>query len=307
VQVNGNPVPDGNEEYLIYQTLLGTFPVEQINDEELALYTDKIQKYILKALREAKVHSGWISADTEYEQGVMDFIAAILEPSDNSFLTDFVELNRVAATCGMYNSLSQVVLKIFSPGTPDIYQGNELWTFSLTDPDNRQPVDFTQRTRLLNHLQKRVAASRNLAGLAQMLMQESTNGQIKLYVTWRSLNYRRDNAALFDEGSYIPLKAAGARKEHICAFAFKRGRREIIVAVPRLVAALTHNAEARPLDVEIWGDTDLILPRKLSGKSFRNIFTNETVIVRHREDSAGLLLADVFKVFPVAALESVPH
>jgi (1->4)-alpha-D-glucan 1-alpha-D-glucosylmutase len=300
--VNGEPVPDRNEEYLLYQTLLGTYPPEGMSQPELAAYRDRVQGYMLKAVREAKLHTSWISPNTPYEAGVANFVAAILEPSpDNAFLADFMSLNQRVAASGVCNSLSQVVLRIFSPGVPDIYQGNELWAFNLTDPDNRRPVDFKRCAKLLDQLKKDIAASRDPAAMARELMETGQDGRVKLYVTWRSLRYRRDNAALFDRGAYIPLKATGTQKNHLCALAWKQGKQELIVAVPRLVAGLMRQAAAAPVGTGAWGDTRLALPRRLTGRRYRNLFTDETVNVP--KGSPALPLAEVFRVFPVAVLE----
>ncbi|OGO24500.1 MAG: malto-oligosyltrehalose synthase [Chloroflexi bacterium RBG_16_50_9] len=300
--IDGEPVPDRNEEYLTYQTLLGTYPVPEMSDEESAVYSGRIQSYMLKAIREAKVHTSWISPHTSYEEGVTRFVKAILEPSpSNQFLTDFLVLNKLVAICGMYNSLSQVVLKIFSPGVPDIYQGNELWAFNLTDPDNRQKVDFKYRARLLGQLKKTIAASK-LPLVTRELMKTSHDGRVKLYVTWRSLTYRRDNITLFDGGSYTPLKAAGAQKNHLCTFTRGKGGQRLIVAIPRLVARLTRNGTIAPEGNEVWSDTHIILPRP-KGQKYQNIFTGETVSVQR--GSSALFLADVFRTFPVAALELI--
>ncbi|MBI4267313.1 MAG: malto-oligosyltrehalose synthase, partial [Chloroflexi bacterium] len=301
--IDGEPAPDRNEEYLIYQTLLGTYPPREVTHEEMAVYGGRIRDYMLKAIREAKVHTSWISPNTAYEEAVTRFVTDILEPS-SAFLTDFESLNGPVATCGMYNSLSQVVLKIFSPGVPDIYQGNELWAFNLTDPDNRRPVDFEQRKRLLKELRKELTTSQDLARLAETLLTDSHDGRVKLYVAWRSLNYRRDNSALFSAGKYLPLNSAGAKKNHLCAFAWQKGKQQLVIAAPRLVAGLVGKTGKAPTGSEVWGNTYLILPRRPRVHNYRNIFTGEDVNVQE-ESKEVLRLADVFKTLPVAVLESV--
>lgn len=301
--INSEYVPDSNEEYLIYQTILGTYPVEKMSNTRRTEYSSRIQNYMLKALREAKVHTSWISPNTNYEEAVTRFVAAILEPSPpNQFLADFAVLNSLVASCGMYNSFSQTVLKIFSPGIPDIYQGNEVLTFNLTDPDNRRPVDFERCKRLLNRLKKEVATSHDLTRPAQALVSDSHDGRAKLYIVWRSLNYRRDNSTLFTEGEYVPLDAGGAKKTHLCAFAWRKEKRQLVVVAPRLVAGVTGNTGQAPTGIEVWGNTYLVLPQKPIGPGYRNIFTGETINVR-KQGKSILILADVFKTFPVAVLE----
>ncbi len=150
-----------------------------------------------------------------------------------------------------------------------------------------------------------MASSHDLAGLTQKLMETSHDGRVKLYVTWRSLNYRREHAELFADGAYVPLKAGGAEKDHVCAVAWQREKRVLIVIVPRLVAGLTRQTTLQPLSVQTWGDTRLALPKKLKGENYHNIFTGETVSTLHQENRSELRLAQVLSTFPVAALESV--
>ncbi|MBI2859267.1 MAG: malto-oligosyltrehalose synthase [Chloroflexi bacterium] len=304
--VNGDPAPDRNEEYLLYQTLLGTFPAKGLNKAQLTEYSNRIQSYMLKALREAKVHTSWISPNASYEEAVTRFVAAVLQPSpSNQFLADFKVLNSMVAACGVYNSLSQVVLKIFSPGVPDIYQGDELLAFNLTDPDNRRPVDFERCRTLLNDLKKEVATSRDLAQFAKTLLRDRHEGRPKLYVVWQSLNYRKGNSMLFSQGEYVPLNAGGTKKTHVCVFAWQKGNQQLVVAAPRLVAGLTGATSRAPIGDEVWGGTYLLLPlNETRRRAYRNIFTGETISVQG-QGGAGLRLADVFRTFPVAVLESV--
>jgi (1->4)-alpha-D-glucan 1-alpha-D-glucosylmutase len=302
---NGEPVPDNNEEYLLYQTLLGTFPVKKMSLKEHAEYIGRIQNYMLKALREAKEHTSWISPNVSYEEAVKKFIGTILENSpSNKFLDDFTAMNSLVATCGVYNSLSQTVLKIFSPGVPDIYQGNELLAFNLTDPDNRRPVDFEHRKILLRTLKRDVESSPDSIRFAEALLKNIHNGRAKLYVAWRSLNYRRDNSILFNEGNYVPLSVVGAKKAHVCAFAWQKGKQGLVIIAPGLVAGLIGNTGKAPIGTEIWGKTSFILPPKVSGNRYQNIFTGE--ILDFREGNRKTLrLADALKFFPVAGLEPI--
>jgi (1->4)-alpha-D-glucan 1-alpha-D-glucosylmutase len=259
---DGQSIPDSNEEYLLYQTLLGTFLVKEIDDKELAEYHRRVQNYILKAIREAKVHTSWISPNDSYEESVNSFVSAILEPSlTNQFMTEFTPLNKLVAAYGIYNSLSQTVLKIFSPGVPDIYQGNELLAFDLTDPDNRRPVDFKRCRRMFNGLKKQLETSQDLTRFAERLSSEGHDGQAKLYVVWRSLKYRRDNADLFGDGDYLPLTARGAKKDYLCSFAWQIEKQRLVVAAPRLVAGLTGNTGKAPMGMEVWGNTYIVKPK----------------------------------------------
>jgi (1->4)-alpha-D-glucan 1-alpha-D-glucosylmutase len=305
ITLNGQSVPDRNEECLLYQTLLGTYPLGRIDRKQRDEYRRRIQGYMLKAIREAKVHTGWTSPGKPYEEGMAQFISSILDPSParNPFLADFATLNRQVAYCGMYNSLAQSLLKIFSPGVPDLYQGNELWDFSLVDPDNRRPVDFACRVQLLNVLRKEASKKRPLIHLAQHLVDTKENGQIKLYVIWRALVYRRANAGLFDHGTYLPAKAVGKNKNHICAFVWQKGSNQLVVVAPRLVARLTQKAAIAPIGQRVWADSHLILPHGCHARQYLNIFTDEIIDTDPKAKRSSLPLARVFAVFPVAALE----
>jgi (1->4)-alpha-D-glucan 1-alpha-D-glucosylmutase len=304
--INREIVPDRNEEYLIYQTLLGTYPVEEMDEGGRDNYRHRIQNYILKAIREAKVHTSWIRPDNAYEEGVKNFIIAILDPSpSNSFLADFRVLNQRVAYCGLYNSLAQVVLKVFSPGIPDFYQGNELWNYSLVDPDNRGRVDFTRRKQLLESLKMQAERDDKTTALTMELMGKLEQGEAKLYVTWRALNHRRQNAGLFNEGTYIPLQAAGSKNDNLCAFAWQKKGKQILVIVPRLIAKLTQNGTISPVGAQAWGETELLLTGRPQIRTYCNIFTGEMMTSTISGRQAALPLAKALAIFPVAALELV--
>jgi (1->4)-alpha-D-glucan 1-alpha-D-glucosylmutase len=304
--INGESIPDRNEEYLIYQTLLGSYPAGEMDQSASDNYKNRIREYILKAIREAKVHTSWISPDNTYEEGVANFIIAILDPSpSNSFLADFRVLNKLVAYCGLYNSLAQVVLKIFSPGIPDFYQGNELWNYRLVDPDNRGLVDFTRRRQLLESLKMQAGRDDKATALAMELMGELEQGEAKLYVTWRALNHRRQNTSLFNEGTYIPLPAAGNKNDNLCAFAWQKEGKQTLIIVPRLIAKLTQNGNISPVGAQAWGDTELILPGRFHTGTYRNIFTGEMMASTISGRQTVLPLAKALAIFPVAVLELV--
>jgi (1->4)-alpha-D-glucan 1-alpha-D-glucosylmutase len=296
--VGGRPAPDRNEEYLLYQTLLGVWPFGQdAPDPELV---ERVAAYMLKALKEAKQHTSWINPNTEYEAVVDRFVRAILEPG-SLFLDDFRELRERVAHVGLFNSLAQTVLKLTAPGVPDIYQGTELWDFSLVDPDNRRPVDYELRRRLLGELRARIAAG-DLGALADELLAERQDGRIKLYVTHRLLDLRRERPWLFDGGGYLPLRVVGAHTGHACAFARTDGSQELVVVAPVLTATLTRGALVPPVGEEVWRDTAVVVNGGESGQGYADVFTGarvETTAVRGR---AALPLAQALARFPVAAL-----
>jgi (1->4)-alpha-D-glucan 1-alpha-D-glucosylmutase len=300
--VDGQLAPSPNEEYFLYQTLLGVWPCEAGLDD--AAYEDllsRVDAYMRKALNEAKVHSSWVNTNEPYVAAVSDFIRAILRrDEDNRFLPDFLAFQQEITHYGAFNSLAQVLLKITSPGVPDIYQGTELWDFSLVDPDNRRPVDYGLRRRLLDE----VAAVTDPAGAAA-LMEARADGRIKLFVTSRALTYRRDHADLFQAGAYTPLVAQGRHAECSVAFARSAGDRQVITVVPVLAAGLAKSGERITPVGAVWSDTWLEVPGATAGQAFRNLFTGEVVEAEERNGKAGLALEQVLAVFPVALLERI--
>lgn len=306
--VDGKPAPSRNDEYLLYQTLLGTWPAGPLEGDERREYTERIRAYMVKATREAKVNTSWISPNEAYEQATSDFLDALLAQSPrNLFLGDFVPFALRVADLGIWNALSQTLLKLSSPGVPDIYQGSELFDFRLVDPDNRQPVDFSRRRELLESLHTAIdTAGGDLRPLAAELVADRSDGRIKLYIIQALLNFRREHPGLFTVGDYLPLEAVGQRREHICAFARRLGDTSVVIAVPRLVAGLTSPGFVPPLGAEIWGDTRLTLPPDLRPARCVNLLTGEVVEPTGSGGNAGpreLPLSSVFATFPVAALD----
>jgi (1->4)-alpha-D-glucan 1-alpha-D-glucosylmutase len=302
--VDGELAPGRNDEYLFYQVLLGAWPFDP-SPEEFAVFRERVINYMLKAIKEAEVHTSWVNPNREYEEATRNFVSQVLtdDPND-SFLQDFAALQRRVAFFGQLNGLSQVLLKLTSPGVPDIYQGQELWDFSLVDPDNRRPVDYDRRRELLADVRGRIAAG-DLTGLCRDLLANSTDGRIKLYVTHQVLAYRREHPAVFDAGGYRPLRAIGRRRRHVCAYVRHREDEMVIAVAPRLAVRLTGGAETWPLGRSAWRNTWLVLPREPVGRRFKNVLTGAEVVVQEGDGIAGLPLAEVCHDFPVALLERV--
>ncbi|MEM4658176.1 MAG: hypothetical protein QXX77_07130 [Candidatus Methanosuratincola sp.] len=184
--LNGKPAPDRNDEYFLYQTLIGAYSVSR---EELGDFADRIERYMIKAAREAKVNTSWHSPDGEYKKALPSFVDGILgTSSDGDFLREFLPFQRLVAHCGILNSLSQTILKITSPGVPDFYQGSELWDLNLVDPDNRRPVDYKRRKRLLAWIRKK--EREDLHTLIRSLLEHGEDGRIKLFLIYRTLKCR---------------------------------------------------------------------------------------------------------------------
>jgi (1->4)-alpha-D-glucan 1-alpha-D-glucosylmutase len=261
-EIDGESAPSANEEYLLYQTLLGTWPLseEEVNDD----YILRMQQYLLKAIKEAKVNSSWIQPNEDWENAVNRFVSKVLAP-EHGFQAAFAEAARKVAWHGMLNSLSQTILKLTCPGIPDLYQGTELWDFSLVDPDNRRPVDFQSREQALQQVQN---------ATADELVQHWPDGLVKLFVTTRLLRLRRREPELFQKGSYASVYANGPASNSCVSFLRRREEKRVLIVVPRLTTRL--GQPGAPLD---WKDSqlsieesipdmeDLFVPRKLEAGS----------------------------------------
>lgn len=294
---DGRYVPDFNEEYLLYQTLVGTW---RLDSEESKEYVERIKQYMTKAVHEAKVNLSWISTDPAYVEALQAFVEKILAAGTrarpNSFATQVQAFMPAVTFFGAINSLAQRLLMIASPGNPDIYQGMELWDFSLVDPDNRRAVDFNSRQTLLAELDRR-AERGDLPGLCNELIASFQDGRIKLWTTMQALRLRRERHELFHQGSYTPLTATGTKSEHVIAFARENHGRSVVVAVPRLSLTLAGGSLRAPL-AELWEDTEITLPAT-AADSWNNIFTGETL---RPTPQRTLLCREVFGNFPVALL-----
>jgi (1->4)-alpha-D-glucan 1-alpha-D-glucosylmutase len=297
--IDGIEVPTRNDEYLLYQTLVGTWPLTQLDEAALADYRMRIVAYMIKALRESKEHSSWINVNTEYEDATSDFVQALLAPGENNlFLADFPSLVQLIARRGLLNSLAQTLIKLVSPGVPDIYQGSELWQFNLVDPDNRRPVDFAHRQKLLAEVKSIVNVSpEQWPQRLQPLVVDMTDGRIKLYTYWQSLALRTRWPEVFRDGNYLPLTVHGEHAAHVCAFARCCGNRSIIALVPRLATRLLGERNILPMGSEVWGNTALVVPIELAGIEWSNVFTGERYMATNKFE-LGRLLAH----FPICLL-----
>jgi (1->4)-alpha-D-glucan 1-alpha-D-glucosylmutase len=305
VAIEEQPTPDANEEYLLYQALLGAWPLDDATGcagQPPQSFVQRIQEYMIKALREAKIHSSWLNPDEEYEQAARDFISKILSP-DGAFAKDFAEFQSPIARAGMFNSLSQTLLKIAAPGVPDFYQGTEIWDFSMVDPDNRRPIDYEHLKRLLDSLRTIEAADR--ASLADDLLRSAPDGRIKMFVTTSALNYRQNNRDLFERGEYLPLQPSGERERHVISFARRVGARTAIIIATRFFIRLT---AGEPVGREAWGDTTILMDNELAG-CYRDVFTGRSVCARKRpdgkDDGSELPVAEALAHLPVALLERI--
>ena len=297
-------VPDAPEEYLLYQTLLGAWPLEPYSAQEYATFVERIQAYMLKALYEAKVHTSWINHNPAYEEAVQHYIARILDTqTQTAFLDDFLVFQRRLSHYGLFNSLAQTLLKITAPGVPDTYQGTEIWDLSLVDPDNRRAVDYTCRYDMLRMLRARLAAAgEDRRALVQELLTHKADGRIKLYITTLALNCRRTHPGLFSSGSYVPAQGRGVKAQHVFGFYRCQGHWAAIVVVPRLIAGLLAGAHEVPLGEAVWQDTQLLVPGINPRWDWRNVLTGEPIIFTENDSEPALVLAQLLGHCPVALL-----
>lgn len=307
---DGLRAPSPNDEYLLYQTLLAVWPLEAGDGEQLLeSLRQRVTSYMEKACREAKVHSSWAQPNPEYEEAVANFVHALLAEGKNSFLADFLPFQERVARLGMYNGLSQCLLKLTVPGVPDIYQGCELWNLYLVDPDNRQPVDYGRAWRLLAQMRNRVAEAGDggLRALAGEYLAAMADGRIKLYLLWRLLSYRRDHDELFRLGSHIPLSAGGPLAEHVCGFARRQGKKLVVAVATRFFAALCEGG--RPPCGPVWAGTCLEAPVEGYGW-WRDLLTGERIQTEPDKGAGAnriFPLERVLATLPVAFLEYQPQ
>jgi (1->4)-alpha-D-glucan 1-alpha-D-glucosylmutase len=299
--VKGTLAPGGNEEYFLYQTLVGTWPFDADRDQGLAAFRERIVSYMTKALREAKVHTSWLNPDDAYEQAVTRFVHAILDrPRSSRFLESFRAFQSRVAELGMYNGLAQVLIKITAPGVPDFYQGTEFWDLSLVDPDNRGAVDYEQRRSVLRDLK---GCAKALPQLATQLLEQRADGRVKMFVAMRALDARARLRAAYEHGDYVPLTASGRWREHVFAFARRAGDDLAITCVPRRVASLVPEAGGPPIGL-IWEDTRLDLSPVVedSDSRLRDAFTDAIVDAGEIDAARTIPLATLFERFPIALL-----
>jgi len=283
-RVKGVRAPERNEETLLYQTLIGSWPVGQ---NTCSCYAKRIQEFMVKAVREAMVHTRWTIPNLEHEQALTDFVRAILQDSsENRFLQDFKSFTEKVAYHGSLNSLSQLVVKLASPGVADFYQGAETWDLRLVDPDNRQPVDFLKRKDMLASLENKTLPD---------LVEHWQDGRIKMYVMRRGLQFRKRHAALFLKGDYVPIQVQGPLEDCTIAFARRYRGDWSVVVVPRFTTRLIKTSLAAE-------DTYIVLPKQ-ARRRWINVFDDQRIVLANDVNNQ-LRLADLHRQFPVALLSN---
>jgi (1->4)-alpha-D-glucan 1-alpha-D-glucosylmutase len=294
-QAGSHLAPDRNEEYYLYQTLLGVWPLEQ---QGFSTLLERVQAHLVKATREAMVHTRWTRPNQAHEDALQNFAARILSQENHEFLKDFREFETKIAYFGMINGLSQALLKIAAPGIADFYQGSELWDLRLVDPDNRGSIDFTTRADALKGIMAEEAkAPESLVG---NLLDHWSDGRIKLFLISQALRFRREHAPLFHEGEFLSLQATGCHAQNVISFVRRAGSKSVLVAVPRWLSQLPVGREALRFG---WCDTRVTLPPDLPHR-WRNTLTGGDEQSQNQNDGTCFLAADLFRQFPVAFFES---
>jgi (1->4)-alpha-D-glucan 1-alpha-D-glucosylmutase len=289
--------PSRNDEYFLYQTLIGAFP---FNDEDYPNLVNRVKEYVIKAIREAKMHTAWIRPNAEYEEAFLKFVDRTLDNSKkNAFLSSFRPFQRKVQHYGICNSLSQTLLKITAPGVPDFYQGTELWDLSLVDPDNRRPVDFEQRLSYLKEIKSKTKSKTksksNVLSYIEDLLKTPEDARIKLFLIYRALQARREYLDLFQRGSYEKLTVQGSLKSHVVAFSRELGDMRAIVIVPRLMTSLVKEGEY-PVGEQVWHETR-ILQSPGSSAVLQDVITGQEI-----KGEETLWLKEILAHFPVALL-----
>lgn len=287
LKVNG--APDANDEYFIYQTLLGTFP---FGEEDEKTYEQRLHAYLVKAVREGKVNSNWAAPDEAYEKAVCNFTSAILDKT-TPFWESFDNFFKRIADFGIINTLSKVALKFTCPGVPDVYQGCELWDFSMVDPDNRRPVNYTQRLTWIDQFTSQQGTATQEAVLK--LWEERSNANIKLWLVHLLLKERKGNPDFFEKAEYVPLATKGKYKDHVFAFARRHKQEWFVVVLPLNLASLCKLQKTELKEIN-WKDTQVLLPAGAPQKW-------ENLLVKNSGKQKGFLaLNDIFTTIPIGIL-----
>lgn len=291
--VSGQSVPDRSEEYFLYQTLLGVWPLDPQGCTSLQ---ERVQAHIIKATREAMVNTRWTRPNQPHEEALQSFVSNILAKDNAEFLADFRQFQKKIAYFGMIDGLSQTLLKITAPGVPDFYQGSELWDLRLVDPDNRGPVDFDKRAAALDEIVRGDAGGQ----IAQNLIERWHDGQIKLFLIWRTLRFRQNHHEIFRDGDFLPLQVEGNYSQNIVAFARRHGASSVLAAAPRWMSQLSATRERKKAAFD-WGDTRLLLPSG-SPSLWSSILTSQQVRSFSEDGKVHVKATDLFCDLPVALI-----
>ncbi|MPY90475.1 MAG: malto-oligosyltrehalose synthase [Luteitalea sp.] len=342
LQCDNDWAPSRNDEYRFYQALLGIWPPDLGSESPApAPLVERLREYMLKAVHEAKLHTSWINPNQAYDEAIATFVDRVLTASTSQrFLPAFVPFAHKLARVGAVNSLAQVLLRLTSPGVPDLYQGTELWDLSLVDPDNRGPVDYELRHALLDEVEtlacdaalapvvedtlavaaahtegsgvtgqgsghvtpRPLPASERTARLAE-LFSNWTDGRVKLLLTLVGQRLRQAHPDLFLDGDYTPLSCDVMVLSDLVAFARRRDERVVLTIVPRFIASMMWDDPARwPVGIGTWATSRVLLPPELAALRYRNVLSGQDVAVIDHSQESWIFAGEALKDFPVALL-----
>ncbi len=293
-RVDDRPAPDADDEYYVYQTLVGAWPPRGIHDDDFSTLAARVQGAVEKAVREGKRNSSWLNPNPAYEEALRSFVARLLDPGGLFARQMGIFASRIM-TAGLLTSLAQLVVKATAPGVPDFFQGTELWDFSMVDPDNRRPVDFAKRARLLGELLRQSESDR--MGLVRDVIGAPEDGRVKLFVTSALLACRRRERDLFARGEYLPLTVEGKHKECVVAFARRWQGRISITVTGRFFTRLGGDPSRVPSG-SAWGDTVVQIPTDAASGQLADALTGASP----RTDGGAIRVADLFEPLPFAVL-----
>jgi len=301
VEVDGVLQPERNTEYFIYQTLIGVWPDYPMKPAEYEKFINRIELYLQKSVREAKTYTNWVLPNEQYEKAVDGFIRDILRRKRNYFLKIFREFQGIISNFGMLNSLSALVLRLGVPGIVDIYQGSEVWNYSLVDPDNRKKVDFSLRRHLFYRTEHQLQSS-SQESVYRELMSSKKDSRIKIYALSKGLLARKNDKELFLQGSYQYLEVEGEYANHIVAYYRKYEDRVAIVLVGRFFSRLCKDVSILPLGMQVWKDTRLLLPSEISDLEYSDIYTDRKFSANQNGIGVNILVGDIFEFFSFSIL-----
>ena len=295
-RVGGKYYPSRNDEYLLYESIMAVLSIKDSSSIGRE-FISRIVGFMQKAAKEEKRETDWIDSNPQYDRALQEFTQKVLDGRNKRFLEDIKPLLEKVETYGMYNSLSQLLLKLTCPGVPDVYQGCETWNLRMVDPDNRLPVNFDSNRRLLDGVsQMRQGMTRNFV---KHLLENCENGMIKMHLLTSVLRFRNQNPDLFNFGTYVPLKASGRYSSNVISFARKHSKSKIIVVSPRFFSKLCRENK-KPVG-KIWGLTSVQLPATFRG-SYSNIFTGENVELHVQNNVCRLECEVAFRELPFCLL-----
>ena len=296
--VDGARAPSRNDEYLLYQLLVGSLPAGALDDAALAAYAQRVEAAMLKSVRESKTVTSWMNPHLAYEAALSGFVRKLLERRDSNLFLDDLQTNAgVFAWYGALNGITMATLKCLSPGVPDFYQGCEAIELALVDPDNRRAVDYERRRTLLSRAREMAALPDRAAALRELLA-DAPDGRAKFQAIWCALQLRREHDDMLRQADYVPLEVRGVHAEHIVAFARHHDSEWLVVVGARLFASLGLKVGEAPIG-DVWRDTEIVWPHTPAPDLRLDDFIGGR---RHALTGGAIKVSDVLRDFPAAAL-----